>query len=284
MSCGCCRVRKANVFAPNFLSRGARLRPRWKKVRTERWRLGPTRKILRLAQKRFFKPWLTIVERDSIDCTESLNIFLSLVCLFFSLSFSSLLFLAFLQESNLGRSYRCNFRTNQISSGCRLPNSEERRCQTIQSLEQTSNLRAPKMQADSACNAQGNQTSILAKSLELGNVHIGLFCVRRVGVHACKLSCGRVLVKVRVCRCVCESACGRVTSLFFCLYSSCCVRTYVTQCALVVAVILKCSTFLAGISEYSTVSVVFLSLLFFPLCTGPGTHPLPSLECTHVST
>ena len=35
-----------------------------------------------------------------------------------------------------------------------------------------------------------------------------------------------------------------------------CVHASMTQCALVVAVILKCSTFLAVISEYSTVSVI----------------------------
>ena len=45
-------------------------------------------------------------------------------------------------------------------------------------------------------------------------------------------------VKVRMCRCVCESACGRGANLFFCLYSSR-LRAYVTQCALVVA---GCST------------------------------------------
>ena len=54
-----------------------------------------------------------------------------------------------------------------------------------------------------------------------------------------------------------------------------------TQCAFVVAVILKCSTFLAVISEYSTVSVIFpltslLSSLYWPL------DPLSSLESTPV--
>ena len=48
-------------------------------------------------------------------------------------------------------------------------------------------------------------------------------------------------VMVRVCRCVCKSACGRGAIFIFCLYSSC-VRAYVTQCALVAAVILRCST------------------------------------------
>ena len=55
-----------------------------------------------------------------------------------------------------------------------------------------------------------------------------------------------------------------------------------TQFALVVAVILRCSTFLAVISEYSTVSVIFplaslLSSLYWPL------DPLSSLESTPVS-
>ena len=43
---------------------------------------------------------------------------------------------------------------------------------------------------------------------------------------------------------------------FFCLYSSC-VRAGMPQFVLVVAVILKCSTILAVISEYSIVSVIF---------------------------
>ena len=55
-----------------------------------------------------------------------------------------------------------------------------------------------------------------------------------------------------------------------------------TQFALVVAVILKCSTFVAVISEYSTVSVIFplaslLSSLYWPW------DPLSSLESTPVS-
>ena len=66
---------------------------------------------------------------------------------------------------------------------------------------------------------------------------------------------------------------------FFCLY---CVRADMTQCALVMTVILKCSTFLAVISEYSTVSVIFpltslLSSLYWP------EDPLSSLESTPVS-
>ena len=44
-------------------------------------------------------------------------------------------------------------------------------------------------------------------------------------------------------------------TFFFCLYSSC-VCAGMTQCELVVAVILKCSTFLEVISEYSAVSVI----------------------------
>ena len=55
-----------------------------------------------------------------------------------------------------------------------------------------------------------------------------------------------------------------------------------TQFALVVAVILKCSTFVAVISEYSTVRVIFplaslLSSLYWPW------DPLSSLESTPVS-
>ena len=55
-----------------------------------------------------------------------------------------------------------------------------------------------------------------------------------------------------------------------------------TQFALAVAVILKCSTFVAVISEYSTVSVIFplaslLSSLYWPW------DPLSSLESTPVS-
>ena len=63
---------------------------------------------------------------------------------------------------------------------------------------------------------------------------------------------------------------------------SSCVRAGMTQFALVVAVILKCSTFVAVISEYSTVGVVFplaslLSSLYWPW------DPLSSLESTPVS-
>ena len=43
-------------FAPKLLSLGARLRPRWKKMRPEKWHPGSAQKILRLAQKRFFEP------------------------------------------------------------------------------------------------------------------------------------------------------------------------------------------------------------------------------------
>ena len=55
-----------------------------------------------------------------------------------------------------------------------------------------------------------------------------------------------------------------------------------TQFALAVAVIVKCSTFVAVISEYSTVSVIFplaslLSCLYWPW------DPLSSLESTPVS-
>ena len=60
---------------------------------------------------------------------------------------------------------------------------------------------------------------------------------------------------------------------------SSCVCAGMPQFALVVAVILKCSTILAVISEYSTVSVVFpltslLSSLYWPW------DPLSSLEST----
>ena len=43
-------------FASKLLSLGARLRPRWKKMRPEKWGPGSVRKILRLAHKRFFEP------------------------------------------------------------------------------------------------------------------------------------------------------------------------------------------------------------------------------------
>ena len=80
-------------------------------------------------------------------------------------------------------------------------------------------------------------------------------------------------VKVRMCR----NACERGENFFFCLYSSS-VRAGMTQCALVMAVILKCSTFL----EYLAVSVIFpltslLSSLYWPW------DPLSSLESTPVS-
>ena len=84
-----------------------------------------------------------------------------------------------------------------------------------------------------------------------------------------------------MCRNVCELVCGRGENFFFCLYSSR-VRACMTQCALVVAVILKCSTFLAVISEYSTVSIILpltslLCSLYWPW------DPLSSLESTPVS-
>ena len=50
------RYAKLLFFAPEVLSLGARLRPSWKKMRLEKWRSGSVRKILRLAQKRFFEP------------------------------------------------------------------------------------------------------------------------------------------------------------------------------------------------------------------------------------
>ena len=69
--------------------------------------------------------------------------------------------------------------------------------------------------------------------------------------------------------------------LLFIRYSSC-VRAGMTQFALAVAVILKCSTFVAVISEYSTVSVIsplasLLSSLYWPW------DPRSSLESTPVS-
>ena len=84
-----------------------------------------------------------------------------------------------------------------------------------------------------------------------------------------------------MCQNACECACGRGENLFFYLYSSC-VRAGMPQFALVVAVILKCSTFVAVISEYSKVSVIFplsslLSSLYWPW------DPLSSLESTPVS-
>ena len=87
-------------------------------------------------------------------------------------------------------------------------------------------------------------------------------------------------VEVRMCRHVWVSV-RAWRDVFFCLYSSC-VRAGMTQCALVVAVILKCPTFLAVISEYSGVSVIFpLTSLFSPLY-WPW-EQLSSLESTPVS-
>ena len=70
------------------------------------------------------------------------------------------------------------------------------------------------------------------------------------------------------CQYVRESAFRRGEKFFFCLYSPW-VCACVNQCALVVAAILKCSTFLAVVSEYSTVSVIFpltplLCFLYWP--------------------
>ena len=63
-------------------------------------------------------------------------------------------------------------------------------------------------------------------------------------------------VKVRMCRNVCELACGRGEIFFlFILFLCTCVCDLVCACHGVV-VNLKCSTFLAVISEYSTVSVI----------------------------
>ena len=65
----------ASVFAPELLSFGARLRPRWKKMRPEKWHPGSDRKILRLAQKRFFEPWvlLSIYQTLQIFCEKVLG-------------------------------------------------------------------------------------------------------------------------------------------------------------------------------------------------------------------
>ena len=68
---------------------------------------------------------------------------------------------------------------------------------------------------------------------------------------------------------------------FFCLYSSC-VRAGMTQCALVVAVILKCAAFLAVLSEYSAVSVIFPLTSLLSSLSWPW-DPLSSLESTPVS-
>ena len=59
------------------------------------------------------------------------------------------------------------------------------------------------------------------------------------------LSCGSRCECVRTC--VSQPA-GVARIFYICLYSAC-VRACATQCALVMAVILKCSTFLAVISE-----------------------------------
>ena len=61
-------------------------------------------------------------------------------------------------------------------------------------------------------------------------------------MYACVLTV--LWVKVRMCRNACarvSERAGVVPIFFFCLYSSC-VRAFVSQCALVMAVILKCST------------------------------------------
>ena len=102
-------------------------------------------------------------------------------------------------------------------------------------------------------------THTLSLSLFLGRslFYIDFFffprCVRRVEVCVranCHVGQGanvseRVWMSMRAWR-----------EIFFCLYSSC-VRAGMPQFALVVAVILKCSTILVVISEYSTVSVNF---------------------------
>ena len=93
-------------------------------------------------------------------------------------------------------------------------------------------------------------------------------------------------VKVRMCRNACEWACGRGENFFFCLTS--CVRAGMTQFALVVAVILKCSTFLAVISSIRQSASFSLLLLFFPLTSLLSSlywpwDPLSSLESTPVS-
>ena len=109
------------------------------------------------------------------------------------------------------------------------------------------------------------------KFIQRSRKNFPLFCFytscQKGGVCVCGSACRSVMwvwVKVRMCQCVSESAWGRVTNFFFCLYSSC-VRECKIQCALVVVVILKGSTFLAVISDCSTVRVDF---------------PLPPLLCS----
>ena len=79
---------------------------------------------------------------------------------------------------------------------------------------------------------------------------------------------------------------GGGENIFFCLSS--CVRAGMTQFALVVAVILKCSTFLAVISSIRQSALFSLLLLFFPLASLLSSlywpwDPLSSLESTPVS-
>ena len=89
-----------------------------------------------------------------------------------------------------------------------------------------------------------------------------------------------------MCRNACEWACGGGENIFFCLSS--CVRAGMTQFALVVAVILKCSTFLAVISSIRQSGLFSLLLVFFPLASLLSSlywpwDPLSSLESTPVS-
>ena len=90
-------------------------------------------------------------------------------------------------------------------------------------------------------------------------------------MYACVLTV--TWVKVRMCLTHVSERVGVARIFFFCLSS--CVRTGMTQCALVVAVILKCSTFFAVVSSIQQSASFSLLLLLFLLCTGPGTHCHP---------
>ena len=86
-----------------------------------------------------------------------------------------------------------------------------------------------------------------------------------------------------MCRNACEWAYGRGENIFFCLYSPC-VRAGVTQCALVMVVIMKCST-LRGLGGHFG---VFDSQRHFPSYFSSSSlywprDPLSSLESTPVS-